>query len=77
MALALLRDFRFDQLSSSVDLNESGELTLGLALSGSNPAQYQGREINFNINVQQNIDPLLQSLRMSDTLVKDIESGMR
>ncbi len=77
MALDLLRDFRFDQLSSSVDLDESGELTLGLALSGHNPAQQRGRTINFNINVQQNIDPLLQSLRMGDNLLQDIEGGLR
>ncbi|MCB1843634.1 MAG: YdbH domain-containing protein [Halioglobus sp.] len=77
LALELLRDFRFEQLRSSVNLDESGQLTLGLALSGRNPSQQAGRPVNFNINLQQNLDPLLQSLRLGDTLVKEFEGGLR
>lgn len=77
MALELLRDFHFETLMSSVHLDDTGQLTLGLALSGRNPSQQAGRPVNFNINVQQNIDPLLQSLRLGDTLVKEFEEGLR
>lgn len=73
VALELLEDFRFEVLKSDVALDRSGNLLFGLNLSGSNPAQYSGRKINFNINLEQNIDPLLQSLRLDDTLIKKLE----
>ncbi len=76
MALNLLSDFRYQRLQSAVELDEAGNLLLGLSLAGSNPSQFDGQAINFNINVEQNIDPLLQSLRLSDNLVKRIESGL-
>lgn len=77
MALELLEDFRFKVLSTDVKLDKAGNLLLGLALSGSNPTQFDGRQVNFNINLDQNIDPLLQSLRLSDTLVEQIEKRIR
>jgi hypothetical protein len=77
LALDLLSDFHYQVLSSEVQLDKAGNLLLGLSLEGSNPQQYQGQLINFNINVEQNIDPLLQSLRLSDNLVKRVESGLK
>lgn len=77
LALELLEDFRFNVLSTDVALDKAGNLALGLALSGSNPRQFDGRQVNFNINLDQNIDPLLQSLRLSDTLVQELESRLR
>jgi len=77
LALDLLSDFQYQVLSSEVDLDEKGNLLLGLSLSGKNPAQYEGRPINFNINLEQNLDPLLQSLRLSDKLVEKIEGRLQ
>jgi hypothetical protein len=77
LALDLLSDFQYQVLSSEVQLDKGGNLLLGLSLQGSNPAQYQGQPINFNINVEQNLDPLLQSLRLSDNLVERIEGGLK
>ena len=76
LALDLLSDFQYEVLSSEVELDKDGNLLLGLSLSGKNPAQYEGRPINFNINLEQNLDPLLQSLRLSDKLVEKIESRL-
>jgi hypothetical protein len=76
LALDLLSDFQYQVLSSEVELDKEGNLLLGLSLSGKNPAQYEGRPINFNINLEQNLDPLLQSLRLSDKLVEKIESRL-
>ena len=77
MAMDLLRDFRYEVLSSAVELDEAGNLLLGLSLGGRNPSQYDGRQVNFNINLEQNLDPLLQSLRLSDTLVEKIEERLQ
>lgn len=77
LALDLLSDFQYQTLSSEVELDKAGNLLLGLSLAGSNPERYEGQPINFNINLEQNLDPLLQSLRLSDTLVERIEGGLK
>lgn len=77
LALDLLSDFQYQVLSSEVGLDKEGNLLLGLSLSGKNPTQYEGRPINFNINLEQNLDPLLQSLRLSDKLVEQIEGRLQ
>jgi len=76
LALDLLSDFQYQVLSSEVELDKEGNLLLGLSLSGKNPTQYEGRPINFNINLEQNLDPLLQSLRLSDKLVEKIDGRL-
>ena len=77
LALQLLNDFRYQSLDSRVELDKNGNLLLGLALSGRNPAQYEGHPIEFNIKLEQNIDPLLQSLRLSDKLVEQLDKRLR
>ena len=77
MALQLLDDFHFDVLSSEVELDETGNLLLALSLAGRNPGYEKGRAINFNINLEQNIDPLLQSLRLGGSVVEQLEKKRR
>ena len=73
LAVELLRNFTYDILRSDVALDESGNLALGLSIAGSNPDYSGGREVKFNINLEQNIDPLLQSLQLSDKLIEELE----
>ncbi|MCX2982953.1 hypothetical protein EYC98_18990 [Halieaceae bacterium IMCC14734] len=77
LALDLLNDFHYQVLASTVDLDQNGQLRLGLSLTGSNPSYENGRQVNFNINLEQNLDPLLQSLRLSDSLLQKLEDGLR
>lgn len=77
MALDLLSDFQYQVLSSKVHLDAAGNLLLGLSLQGSNPSRYEGQPINFNINLEQNLDPLLQSWRLSGKLVERIEGALQ
>jgi hypothetical protein len=74
LALDLLSDFQYEVLSSEVNLDNKGQLLLGLSLAGKNSSQHESRAINFNINLQQNLDPLLQSLRLSDKLAEQLEN---
>ena len=76
LAMDLLSDFRYETLNSEVDLDDQGNLVLGLSLGGRNPGHYGGQEVRFNIRVEQNLDPLLQSLRLSDTLTRSIENRL-
>jgi len=77
MALDLLSDFQYEALSSQVKLDEAGNLSLGLSLAGKNLELFEGRAVNFNINLEQNLDPLLQSLRLSDKLIEKLESRIK
>jgi len=77
MALDLLSDFQYEVLSSQVELDEAGNLSLGLSLAGKNLELFEGRAVNFNINLEQNLDPLLQSLRLSDKLIEELESRIK
>ncbi|MEP9319020.1 YdbH domain-containing protein [Pseudomonas sp. LABIM340] len=74
-------DFRYDKLSSRVDYDESGKLLLALSLSGRNPELEQGRPINLNINLEENVPKLLTSLqlsdRVSDTIRKRVQDRLR
>lgn len=66
-----LEDFRFTTLSSQVNYDRQGKLTLGMRLEGQNPAIEQGRPIHFNINLEEDIPTLLASLQLTDK-VNDI-----
>lgn len=77
LAMQYLSNFQYKQMGSKVELDKDGNLLLGMSLAGSNPDYYSGQEIQFNINLEQNIDPLLQSLRISDNLQQQLEGGLK
>lgn len=68
-----LEDFHYTVLSSDVNYDEQGKLRLGLRLEGQNPAIENGRAINFNINLEENIPTLLASLQLSDKVSEIIQ----
>lgn len=72
-----LEEFHYTVLSSQVDLAEGGDLTLALRLQGSNPAFQQGRQVNLNINLQENIPALLASLQLSGKVSDIIEQRVQ
>ncbi|MFA5677191.1 MAG: YdbH domain-containing protein [Pseudomonas sp.] len=73
----VLDDFRYRVLASDVSYDEQGVLMLGLRLEGSNPAFQQGRQVNLNIQLEEDIPALLTSLQLSgqvsDIIRKRIE----
>jgi hypothetical protein len=66
--LALLENLDFSQLESSVKLNPDGWVFFDFSIKGNNPNERRG--VNFNYSHQENIFPLLESIR----LVKSIEN---
>ena len=74
---AALDDFHYRVLASDVAYDEQGVLLLGLRLEGSNPAFQQGRQVNLNIQLEEDIPALLTSLQLSgqvsDIIRKRIE----
>lgn len=76
-----LNDFHYSVLASQVTYEESGRLVLGLRLEGNNPAVEGGRQINFNINLEEDLPALLASLQLSnqisDRIKKRVQDKLR
>ena len=61
----VLDDFHYGVLTSDVAYDEQGVLLLGLRMQGSNPEFQQGRQVNLNIQLEEDIPALLTSLQLS------------
>jgi len=71
-----LEDFRFDVLDAKVALATDGALVLAVRLQGRNPAVENGRTIAFNLNLNESLPALLESLRAADSVTKGIEGKL-
>lgn len=69
--LALLENIDFSQLESSVKLNPDGWVFFDLSIKGNNPNEK--RSVNFNYSHQENIFPLLKSIRLINLIENRIE----
>lgn len=72
-AFQALEDFHYDTLEANVALATDGALKLGVKLQGFNPAVEQGRAIQFNLNLNESLPALLQSLRAADNITNSVE----
>ena len=72
-ALVALQDFRFSALTGNIDYAENGDMVLAVKLKGNNPAVEQGRAIEYNLNITENLPTLLESLRLQDEVQTRIE----
>ena len=72
-----LQNFHYEVLRAQTQYKPDGTLLLELQLQGNNPDFEQGRPINLNINVEQNVLKLFESLRLiegvSDRLDKRVQ----
>lgn len=76
-----LADFHFSVLSSEISYSHSGKLLLALQLQGANPAVQQGRAINLNINLEEDLPAMIASLqlanKLNDTLTKRVQQHIQ
>ncbi len=72
-AFKALEDFRYDTLDANVGLAADGALALAVRLRGANPAVEEGRAIAFNLNVNENLRALLESLRAAERITNQVE----
>lgn len=72
-----LEDFHFTLLNSEVSYHTDGQLQLALQLKGFNPALQQGRPINLNVNLEEDLPAMIASLqlanKLNDTLTKRVQ----
>ena len=73
--LDTLSDFQYHSLAVTLDYSSTGDLTAKTALQGHNPNFEKGREIHFNLSIEENIGTLLESLRMGDSVEKKVQNG--
>ncbi len=68
VASKALENYWYDSLKAGVDLDRKGNLDIALSLAGRNPDYQNGRSINFNVNVGENIPALLKSLQITSDI---------
>ncbi len=69
-ALKALEEFYYDQMEIKLQYDQKGILLANISLQGKNPKIFNGRKIQFNINVEENILSLLKSLRLATQVKK-------
>lgn len=73
IASQALRNFEFDSLSSAVEYDESGDLLLGMRITGVNPEMDPNQPVILNLNVENNIPELLRSLQAIRSIEEVLE----
>ncbi len=73
--LQALEDFRYDDLSLTLEKTPEDDLTLLLSILGKNPAVLDGQPFKINLNLESNIGQLLDTLGKGLEISKDLLSG--
>jgi len=72
-----LSNYQYDVMDTSVNYQPSGELDLGVRLQGLNPDMNNGQRINLNLNINDNIPALLQSLQSGRSIADALERAIQ
>jgi hypothetical protein len=75
--LQALSDFHYQVLTVGVQYEMDGTLKLAVRLEGQNPSWQQGQPVHFNLNVEDNIPKLLQSLRIAQGIEHVLEEHLQ
>jgi hypothetical protein len=76
LAIKALRNFVYREMEIDVNLVPEGDLKLLVKLEGYSPDVENGRAINFNLNVSENLPALIESLQASDTFSERIQQRL-
>lgn len=64
----ILQNFTYHSLSSEINYDDRGKLNLQLQLKGFNPDVEQGRPVEFNLTLQEDLPALIKGLQLSNSL---------
>lgn len=73
VVLDALDNFHYSVLSSNVSYDAAGKLNLALSIQGNNPSFEQGRAINFNINLEEDLPALITSMQLNSEISEKIK----
>lgn len=76
-ALKALEEFNYDTLIAVPTYKSDGTLTINIKTEGHSPPLKSSRPVHLNLNTEQNILSLLQSLRYSKSLTDELEQRLR
>lgn len=71
LAIRALEDFRYDQLSVTVNKTLANDAQVLLSILGRNPAVLDGQPFQFNINLESNLTSVLEAVRQGFSLSDD------
>jgi len=77
IALKALEEFHYRLLSARADYQPDGTLKVSMHLEGKSPKLDSTRPVHLNINTEQNIISLLESLRYSEALTNEIDKRIQ
>ncbi len=72
LVIQALKDFHYQNLTLTGNLDRAGEAKLRLEILGNNPEVLDGYPFQLNINLTGNPEPILEVLQLSRTLFRDI-----
>lgn len=75
LAVRALEDFRYTALGLTVNQTEGGDLTLGVALDGGNPAVLDGYPFRFNVTFSGALGPILAAMRDGERIGTELLEG--
>lgn len=75
--LTVLEDFHYKVLDSQISLDEQQKLRLKLRLEGSNPKVEQGRQVNLNIQIEEDLPALITSMQISNQINSTIQQRIQ
>ncbi|MCB1691157.1 MAG: YdbH domain-containing protein [Pseudomonadales bacterium] len=76
LAISALRNFTYTSLTADANYQPTGALDLKIHLKGSNPDVEKGRPFVFNLNINEDIPALLESLRASEATEERVQQRL-
>ena len=77
LVLQALSNFHYNVLQFGIQYEEDGTLKLTARLEGKNPDWQQGRPVQFNLTVQENVPALLKSLRAVQGIEQSLQERLQ
>ncbi len=71
--LQVLKNFNYETLKAPFSLEPDGTLRLNLELSGNSPDWQSGKRVNLNLNIEENLYDLIESIRLTQGQGLDTE----
>ena len=77
MVMNVLEDFHYSVLNTNISYGDDKKLHLKLSLQGNNPAVENGRQVNFNIQLEEDLPALITSMQISNQVSETIKNRIQ
>ena len=77
LIMNVLEDFHYSLLNSNISYGDDNKLHLKLSLQGNNPAVENGRQVNFNIQLEEDLPALITSMQISNQVSETIKKRIQ